>query len=70
MIITILFVIVLIISACLCHKFRNNDSVSMFFLTLTIFCIVGLIVCGALCSCTPFDSDVCTKAWTFWLGVS
>ena len=61
MITTILFVIVLIISACLCHKFRNNDGVSMIFLTLTIFCIVGLIVCGALCSCTPFDSDICTQ---------
>lgn len=61
MIITILFVIVLIISACLCHKFRNNDGVSMFFLMLTVFCIVGLIVCGALCSCTPFDDDVRTK---------
>ena len=61
MIITILFVIVLIISACLCHKFRNNDSVSMFFLMLTIFCIVGLIVCGALCACTPYDSNIRTK---------
>ena len=61
MITTILFVIVLIISVCLCHKFRNNDGASMIFLTLTVFCIVGLIVCGALCSCTPFDSDVRTK---------
>lgn len=61
MIITILFVVVFIISACLCHKFRNNDGASMIFLTLTIFCVVGLIVCGALCSCTPFDSDVRTK---------
>ena len=58
MITTILFVIVLIISACLCHKFRNNDGVSMIFLTLTIFCIVGLIVCGALCACTPYDSNI------------
>ena len=61
MITTILFVVVFIISACLCHKFRNNDGASMIFLTLTIFCIVGLIVCGALCSCTPFDPDVRTK---------
>lgn len=61
MITTILFVIVLIISACLCHKFRNNDGASMFFLMLAIFCIVGLIVCGALCACTPYDSNIRTK---------
>ena len=61
MITTILFVIVLIISACLCHKFSNNDGVSMFFLMLTVFCIVGLIVCGALCACTPYDSNIRTK---------
>ena len=61
MITTILFVIVLIISACLCHKFRNNDGASMFFLMLAVFCIVGLIVCGALCACTPYDSNVRTK---------
>lgn len=61
MITTILFVIVFIISAYLCHKFRNNDSVSMIFLILTILCVVGLIVCGALCACTPFDSNVCTQ---------
>ena len=61
MITTILFVIVLIISACLCHKFRNNDGVSMFFLMLTVFCIVGLIVCGALCACTPYDSNIRTQ---------
>ena len=61
MITTILFIIVLIISACLCHKFSNNDGISMIFLTLTIFCIVGLIVCGALCACTPYDSNIRTQ---------
>ena len=61
MITTILFVIVLIISACLCHKFSNNDGVSMFFLMLAVFCIVGLIVCGALCACTPYDANIRTK---------
>ena len=61
MITTILFVVVFIISACLCHKFRNNDGASMFFLMLAVFCIVGLIVCGALCACTPYDSNVRTK---------
>ena len=33
----------------------------MIFLTLTIFCIVGLIVCGALCACTPYDSNIRTQ---------
>lgn len=61
MITTILFVVVFIISACLCHKFRNNDGASMIFLTLTIFCIVGLIVCGALCACTPYDANLRTQ---------
>lgn len=59
MLITILFVIVFIISASLCYKFRNHD-VSMALLLLAVICAVGLIVCGAMCACTPFDDDVRT----------
>lgn len=59
MLITILFVIVFIISASLCYKFRNHD-VSMALLLLAVICAVGLIVCGAMCACTPFDNDVRT----------
>lgn len=57
MLITVLFVIVFIISASLCYKFRNHD-VSMALLLLAVICAVGLIVCGA---CTPFDTDVRTQ---------
>lgn len=60
MLITILFVIVFIISASLCYKFRNHD-VSMALLLLAVICAVGLIVCGAMCACTPFDTDVRTQ---------
>ncbi len=60
MLITILFVIVFIISASLCYKFRNHD-VSMLLLLLAVICAVGLIVCGAMCACTPFDNDVRTQ---------
>ena len=60
MLITILFVIVFIISASLCYKFRNHD-VSMALLLLAVICAVGLIVCGAMCACTPFDNDVRTQ---------
>ena len=59
MLITILFVIVFIISASLCYKFRNHD-VSMLLLLLAVICAVGLIVCGAMCACTPFDDDTRT----------
>ena len=59
MLITILFVIVFIISASLCYKFRNRD-VSMLLLLIAVICAVGLIVCGAMCACTPFDDDVRT----------
>lgn len=60
MLITVLFVIVFIISASLCYKFRNHD-VSMALLLLAVICAVGLIVCGAMCACTPFDDDVRTQ---------
>ena len=60
MLITILFVIVFIISASLCYKFHNHD-VSMALLLLAVICAVGLIVCGAMCACTPFDNDVRTQ---------
>lgn len=60
MLITILFVIVFIVSASLCYKFRNHD-VSMALLLLAVICAVGLIVCGAMCACTPFDNDVRTQ---------
>lgn len=60
MLITILFVIVFIISASLCYKFRNHD-VSMVLLLLAVCCAVGLIVCGAMCACTPYDSDLRTQ---------
>lgn len=60
MLITVLFVIVFIISASLCYKFRNHD-ISMALLLLAVICAVGLIVCGAMCACTPFDTDVRTQ---------
>lgn len=60
MLITILFVIVFIISASLCYKFRNHD-ISMALFLLAVICAVGLIVCGAMCACTPFDNDVRTQ---------
>lgn len=60
MLITVLFVIVFIISASLCYKFRNHD-ISMALLLLAVICAVGLIVCGAMCACTPFDNDVRTQ---------
>lgn len=60
MLTTILFVIVFIISASLCYKFRNHD-ISMALLLLAVICAVGLIVCGAMCACTPFDTDVRTQ---------
>lgn len=60
MLITILFVIVFIVSASLCYKFRNHD-ISMALLLLAVICVVGLIVCGAMCACTPFDTDVRTQ---------
>lgn len=59
MLITILFVIGFIINASLCYKFRNRD-VSMLLLLIAVICAVGLIVCGAMCACTPFDDDVRT----------
>lgn len=60
MLITILFVIVFIVSASLCYKFRNHD-ISMALLLLAVICAIGLIVCGAMCACTPFDTDVRTQ---------
>lgn len=60
MLTTILFVIIFIISASLCYKFRNHD-ISMALLLLAVICAVGLIVCGAMCACTPFDTDVRTQ---------
>lgn len=60
MLITILFIIGFIVSASLCYKFRNHD-VSMALLLLAVICAVGLIVCGAMCACTPFDTDVRTQ---------
>ena len=60
MLITILFIIVFIISAYLCHKFKNRD-ISMAFLLIAVCCAIGLIVCGAMCACTPFDSDLRTQ---------
>ena len=60
MLITVLFVIVFIISASLCYKFRNHD-ISMALLLLAVICAVGLIVCGAMCACTPFDSELRTQ---------
>lgn len=60
MLITVLFVIVFIISASLCYKFRNHD-ISMALLLFAVICAVGLIVCGAMCACTPFDNDVRTQ---------
>ena len=60
MLITILFVIVFIISASLCYKFRNHDF-SLILLLIAVCCAVGLIVCGAMCACTPFDTDIRTQ---------
>lgn len=60
MLITILFVIVFIISASLCHKFENRD-ISMAFFLIAVCCAIGLTVCGAMCACTPFDSDLRTQ---------
>ena len=57
MLTTILFIMVFIVSASLCYKFRNHD-VSMLLLLIEVICAVGLIVCGAMCACTPFDNDV------------
>ena len=59
MLTTILFIMVFIVSASLCYKFRNHD-VSMLLLLIAVICAVGLIVCGAMCACTPFDDDVRT----------
>lgn len=60
MLTTILFIVVFIISASLCYKFRNRD-ISMAFLLIAVCCAAGLIVCGAMCACTPFDSDLRTQ---------
>lgn len=60
MLTTILFVVVFIISASLCDKFRNRD-IFMAFLLIAVCCAGGLIVCGAMCACTPFDSDLRTQ---------
>lgn len=60
MLTTILFIIVFIISAYLCHKFENRD-ISMAFFLIAVCCAIGLIVCGAMCACTPFDSDLRTQ---------
>lgn len=60
MLTTILFIVVFIISASLCYKFRNRD-ISMAFLLIAVCCAVSLIVCGAMCACTPFDSDLRTQ---------
>ncbi len=59
MLTTILFIMVFIVNASLCYKFRNRD-VSMLLLLIAVICAVGLIVCGAMCACTPFDDDVHT----------
>lgn len=60
MLTTILFIVVFIISASLCYKFRNRD-ISMAFLLIAVCCAIGLIVCGAMCACTPYDSDLRTQ---------
>lgn len=60
MLTTILFIVVFIISASLCYKFRNRD-ISMALFLLAVICAVGLIVCGAMCACTPYDSDLRTQ---------
>lgn len=60
MLTTILFIVAFIVSACLCHKFQNHD-VSLILLMIAVCCAIGLIVCGALCACTPFDSDLRTQ---------
>lgn len=60
MLTTILFIILFIISASLCYKFRNRD-ISMAFLLIAVYCAIGLIVCGAMCACTPYDSDLRTQ---------
>lgn len=60
MLTTILFIVVFIISASLGYKFRNRD-ISMALLLLAVICAVGLIVCGAMCACTPYDSDLRTQ---------
>lgn len=60
MLTTILFVIGFIISASLCYKFQNHDF-SLILLLIAVCCAVGLIVCGAMCACTPFDSDLRTQ---------
>lgn len=60
MLTTILFIVVFIISASLCYKFRNRD-ISMVFLLIAVCCAISLIVCGAMCACTPFDSDLRTQ---------
>lgn len=60
MLTTILFIVVFIISASLGYKFRNRD-ISMAFLLIAVYCAIGLIVCGAMCACTPFDSDLRTQ---------
>lgn len=28
---------------------------------IAVCCAIGLIVCGAMCACTPFDSDLRTQ---------
>lgn len=60
MLTTILFVIVFILSASLGYKFRNRD-IFMAFLLIAVCCAIGLIVCGAMCACTPYDSDLRTQ---------
>lgn len=60
MLTTILFIVAFIVSACLCYKFQNHD-VSLILLMIAVCCAVGLIVCMALCACTPFDSDLRTQ---------
>lgn len=60
MLTTILFIVVFIISASLGYKFRNRD-ISMAFLLIAVCCAIGLIVCGAMCACTPYDSGLRTQ---------
>lgn len=56
MLITCLFIGAFIASLALCYKLRNRD-ISLLLLLITTLCGVGLIVCGAMCACTPFEPE-------------
>ena len=56
MLITCLFIAVFIASGSLAYKLRNRDC-SLLLILIATFCGVGLVVCGALCACTPFEPE-------------